>query len=740
MTNQKLIKKVILSVLSFSLLTSFTYTTLFFQNENMKLANASSSTFASGQVSIDKKYLSGTTEVDNIAVNPGSNVTVRLKYDNTGNQAVIDAQIKDSLPAGFTYVPGSFKNCVTPSSSEQSCDTLNATNKDIAFNTLISTSGISPVAGLYDATSPTSTGGTAPTATSGILEIGKKRYINLNQCLALSHASGIDPNRDWYNYTASRAASNQLTGTGASNSATPVNNCQVNNSTVTNTSTALGVYAGYDANTLPIGGGPYGDYLVKQARVQVLDTLNKRYTHLEECSTYSTTASGVTPAKRDFFAFVVSDPIVGTVQDTSTGSDNSPTFSPRCNTGDLNGTGGYGNPDTYYTNYPTPSGSKTLTTDSLGKRYFNLEDCTNKSSYNSGVDVDWWNYTLSNTVISPGTGQVLQETNTGMSNNPNPTPKCIAGSYVSSFGSTGTADYYTVQTPAQQNIDLLDSTRGRGYVEYQVVTSTTPGTFGADSTLKSVSNKFSTITNPSASNLITVNGATVTSTSTASIITTNTLPLVSILTAADFGRITLKCGQDNTVVAGQKTTCTFSIPDDRYLPNDFKMGIGDVTPSGYCTIYGSKVTCYDVPVTTTKGNQLVYVQTSNDTKISTGKSVTVNSGSAVVNTCEAGKVYQNSTCIPCPIGFYCDGTNITPCPNDLTTANQGAKSILECVAVSPKVVIVDKPTTVTTISGTKSVRTGGIAITSFVSILAILILSVIVYNKNRSSNSVKILD
>ena len=135
----------------------------------------SSTVGGANSVNMNKVYLNGSSETENLTVAPSGTVTVRVKYDNTGTQSVTDATIKDSLPAGFTYVPGSIKNCITPSSAEEACDTANAAQKNTMFSNLTGT-GMSPVAGLYDAASLTATGGTDPSATSGLLEIGKKRY------------------------------------------------------------------------------------------------------------------------------------------------------------------------------------------------------------------------------------------------------------------------------------------------------------------------------------------------------------------------------------------------------------------------------------------------------------------------------------------------------------------------------------------------------------------------------------
>ena len=133
----------------------------------------------SNTISIDKKYYNGTTEIENIKTLPSTTVTVRLKYSNTGNQSVQDAQISDSIPAGFTLNTNSFKNCLTPSVTETTCSSTFTPSGSVISGSNIN---ISPVAGLYDTVSSPNLGGTAPSAISGVLEIGKKRYFYAQEC------------------------------------------------------------------------------------------------------------------------------------------------------------------------------------------------------------------------------------------------------------------------------------------------------------------------------------------------------------------------------------------------------------------------------------------------------------------------------------------------------------------------------------------------------------------------------
>ena len=167
----------VVSILFATVTTGSLATNVFNQlNQNTdKIASAAavaggSTLSGASTITIDKKYCTTTTgtctESENINVTPGANVRVRLKYDNTGSFAATNAQVKDSLPAGFTYIPGSFQNCMTPSTTESVCDTITTAIKDNGFATMTAT-GISPTSGLYD----------LGIVGSGILEIGKYRYI-----------------------------------------------------------------------------------------------------------------------------------------------------------------------------------------------------------------------------------------------------------------------------------------------------------------------------------------------------------------------------------------------------------------------------------------------------------------------------------------------------------------------------------------------------------------------------------
>jgi hypothetical protein len=110
----------------------------------------------------------------------GTVVKVRIPYDNRTDRALTDVSIKTALPIGFQYVPGSFNTCKKPSNSEGTCDSKTAQEKDDMFSTMLNT-GISPASTFYDG-ADAGANGTATLSSKGILDAGKKRYLNLNSC------------------------------------------------------------------------------------------------------------------------------------------------------------------------------------------------------------------------------------------------------------------------------------------------------------------------------------------------------------------------------------------------------------------------------------------------------------------------------------------------------------------------------------------------------------------------------
>jgi hypothetical protein len=355
-----------------------------------------------GNITIDKTYYDGTAESDNATVNIGGVVTVRLKYDNTSSGKVTNANIIDSLPLGFTYIPGSAKNCLSPTIIETICDSGDAGQKDSLFGALTGPNGVSPTAGLYDAIDNGFTG-TAFDSNSGLLEIGKKRYLNLHQC-----------NYGPYGFTdfVNHISINQYgSGTNISNSS--------QSSVICNT-----------------GDGQF-TYQAQLSDVNSYDFLNKKYFNLNQC-VYNTIL--------DSYTNIIT--IGNSVLVAGTNSANSIQNVNNCSTG-FSGSSS----DTDL------SAVKSMSI--LGNRFLNIAHCAYIDGLSSTIGaVD----NIANNEISA---------NTSVSN----TPSTI------SCGPGGVGRTFAPLISNMQNLDLLDTVRGQGYIEYQMTAPITTGFFGTDVTL-----------------------------------------------------------------------------------------------------------------------------------------------------------------------------------------------------------------------------------------------------------------
>ena len=317
----------------------------------------SSSLGGSDTLIIDKKYYNGTTEVENISVAPSTLITVRVKYNHFGSQAIQDAQVIDSLPAGFTYQAGSFKNCITPTTPEEVCDSLSSGSKDIAFINLTG-SGLSPVSGLYDANSNSLSGGTAITSTSGVMEIGKKSTLHVNQC---QYAKDLaTPTTDYFGSILSGSYPNPTyntyygaSGTKADNNLTGTSNCGSGSGATLS-----------DYNLYPQDTG-----------VQDFGLKNTRYIHINQCN-YNTSYSA---SHVDYFTNLLSPSnfTFGTYYGANgTKSDNIATGTSACQPG-------VGVPD--YA--PNNNNSGIQHFDILGNRYFHINQC---QYYQASPDNDFY--------------------------------------------------------------------------------------------------------------------------------------------------------------------------------------------------------------------------------------------------------------------------------------------------------------------------------------------------------------
>jgi uncharacterized repeat protein (TIGR01451 family) len=123
-------------------------------------SRATSIVYGNGSIELDKKYFQGGIENDTISTIAGSEVVVRLKYNNTSNTSAFAASINDTLPSGTSFKPGSLRNCYVDSSCIGLADGL--------FSG--SSLQVAPHAGYF---------GYSTSHTSSNLELGRYKYIKL---------------------------------------------------------------------------------------------------------------------------------------------------------------------------------------------------------------------------------------------------------------------------------------------------------------------------------------------------------------------------------------------------------------------------------------------------------------------------------------------------------------------------------------------------------------------------------
>jgi hypothetical protein len=326
------------------------------------------------------------SETNKITAAPGSTVTQKTYYDNTTDREYTGVKLQQSIPAGFTYVNNSFRNCKVPIyGTENYCDDAGNTNDNAMFNKYITT-GLSPAAAFYDGVD-VGANGTSPTSTTGILDAGKKKYLNLNQC---TYFQGNDYNQN--------VLINASPASDASNNLPSITSCQ-------------GSYLG---GTLNEG--------FATSRSFYYNLTDKKYFNLAQCQT--DLQFKLFPNWNNFNG-------VNNINSTNTGSSNTPITGTAC-TGNTNATAFQGH-GAFQT---------------LGNRYFNVSQCVYE--YNPTFDNRWTN------IIG---GQNL-----------------ATGTSTSNFASTGNCAVnalYQSALSSYKAIDLLDSTRARGYVTFQMTVPTT---------------------------------------------------------------------------------------------------------------------------------------------------------------------------------------------------------------------------------------------------------------------------
>ena len=187
--------------------------------------------------------------------------------------------------------------------------------------------------------------------------------------------------------------------------------------------------------------------------------------------------------------------------------------------------------------------------------------------------------------------------------------------------------------------------------------------------------------------------------------------VVAIITVQDQGNtmtpddiknnnLNIICNTGKDVPVNSITDCSFTLLQNKFLPADFKLSIGDGNPAQagqVCVVANDKiaVTCTNVPTGSKTGMQSVFATlpdaSGKSTKVDTGKQVNVinnanTNPSQVATICPDGQYAlresssAQAVCTICPKGSYCPKGSITPilCPAGFTTAGQGANSADDC--------------------------------------------------------------
>lgn len=257
-------------------------------------------------------------------VKSGQEVLTRSYFNNDGSSNVSDAQMSTTLPAGFSLVPNSTRTCLNPGTTnpanptaELACNDSSGQGGAINEGAVWSgnTLAVAPNAGLY---------GTPTNATSGLMAAGKKRYLNLHQCLRTAGVQYImvaidDPiATDWY------------ASTNASNTADSTYNCGTNT-----------------------GGWTLHGSI---SAVQNLDLLGKRYVNLHQCLHYYSDANGTR-----YITTLVNNP-TATNWGTGTNTANTANVTVSCVA-----------PGSGWTFHSGISEAQPL--DTLNNRYVNIHEC-----------------------------------------------------------------------------------------------------------------------------------------------------------------------------------------------------------------------------------------------------------------------------------------------------------------------------------------------------------------------------
>ncbi len=118
----------------------------------------------------------------------------------------------------------------------------------------------------------------------------------------------------------------------------------------------------------------------------------------------------------------------------------------------------------------------------------------------------------------------------------------------------------------------------------------------------------------------------------------------SALESGDIPPLQFSC---ETGVQNLDTVCSFDIPPDRFVPNNFFMAVGNAAPGGECEEAGSRVVCEGVPIGGGRGVAQIYAFLSNQS-VDTGEVVRIiaNNAESIVDDGEVPNSQQDGSSNP----------------------------------------------------------------------------------------------
>ncbi len=94
----------------------------------------------------------------------------------------------------------------------------------------------------------------------------------------------------------------------------------------------------------------------------------------------------------------------------------------------------------------------------------------------------------------------------------------------------------------------------------------------------------------------------------------------STFDSLDIQELTVYCQEG---LINSSTDCTFTLPQNKFLPSGFKLGVSNAIPGGTCVTSGVTVNCTNVPTGSFEGLQFVYGQINSQQSVNTGERVRI---------------------------------------------------------------------------------------------------------------------